>query len=432
MKVRQSLFYALSFVPIISGAVMNSPRLSPGISNVSYEWSPDGSRIAFSTYVEHIARNSTSMDVHLVNADGSALRNITESLPTGLYFNPTWSPDGTQLAFESPLHVEGDMRGHNLSLFIVQPDGAAAPTSIDVPIYSVNPPVWSPDGAHIAFLAIADVGYGDDLVIVDIPSGIVHPVVPSGEFVEWSSDGSRMIVSLDMNLWIMNIDGTNRVSLTDAAGWYEFESWSPDETQILFRSRPSREFNSAPNDLWIVNADGSGLLNLTQSESSVYSNGWSPDGSKIIVWTRHDQSAYCFLVSTAGGSPRSLVGEPRCSSGALWSPDGAHIALSNQDGIYVTDANGDHRQRLVENGGMIAWSPDGTQIAYYTYSEAEGRSVSVMEADGSNRRSLRTFPDREYDNIVASSWSPDSAALAFQWYHGDLETVLVPSPIMPN
>ena len=54
-------------------------------------WSSDGRKIVFSAYAE------TSYEIQVMNADGTNLTNLTHS--PGNDFDPTWSPDGSHIAF---------------------------------------------------------------------------------------------------------------------------------------------------------------------------------------------------------------------------------------------------------------------------------------------------------------------------------------------
>ena len=93
------------------------------------------------------------------------------------------------------------------------------------------------------------------------------------------------------------------------------------------------------------------------------------------------------------------------------SSGGLIAFVSTRDGngeIYVMDANGSNPRRLTNNrawDGYPSWSPDGTQIAYYTYRTEKDWVIQVMDADGGNPRRLT-------DSGVcdgAPHWSPDGA-----------------------
>jgi TolB protein len=115
-------------------------------------WSPDGSAIAFETH------RAPPPEIFIVNADGSGLRRLT---PEGLYtLQPAWSPDGTRIAFAAYIKS-------NENLYVINADGTgmrpltASPRSV-----SPESPDWSPDGRYLAFHAF---GHGNmDLFILDV------------------------------------------------------------------------------------------------------------------------------------------------------------------------------------------------------------------------------------------------------------------------
>ena len=104
-------------------------------------WSPDGERIAFTTYAgerPHLA---------VMNADGSGRRSLGASLLERLSGTvsdeqPAWSPDGERIAFAN--EEDGE-------LYAIDPDGSGRTRLTDTPGYDHWPPAWSPDGARIAF-----------------------------------------------------------------------------------------------------------------------------------------------------------------------------------------------------------------------------------------------------------------------------------------
>lgn len=99
----------------------------------------------------------------------------------------------------------------------------------------------------------------------------------------WSPDGTQIaysVVSVGINrpqqIRAITVDGTNPVHLTDNnSGWKDTPTWSPDGTQIAFTGE--REDGSG-TDIFIMNADGTNLVQLTHSEGQVVGQfpSWLP------------------------------------------------------------------------------------------------------------------------------------------------------------
>jgi Tol biopolymer transport system component len=110
------------------------------------EWSPDGTRLAF----------SDTTDVYVVNVDGSNLRNLTSSpAELGRANNPSWSPDGGRIAY---FYVT--------SIKVVAADGTGA-TTLASNLGELWELSWSPDGQKIAFVNDMSGPLQEELFIVN-------------------------------------------------------------------------------------------------------------------------------------------------------------------------------------------------------------------------------------------------------------------------
>jgi TolB protein len=138
----------------------------------------------------------------------------------------------------------------------------------------------------------------------------------------------------------------------------------------------------AAREIYLANADGSGVRALTDAGAdgmAAAEPAWSPDGTKMAV----------------------VLGPPE------------HLGAYAGDGdIYVMDADGTRLIRLTEGlrAAGPAWSPDGTEIVF---SQDQGTSLVVMNADGSGARKLR-LDGEAYPPYQSPAWSPDGTRIAFQ------------------
>ena len=152
------------------------------LGDVNPQWSPDGSQIAFQSYRDGQA------EIYAMKYDGGSQTRLTTN--SGYDGQPSWSPDGSKIAFVSN-------RSGGYGIWVMNSNGSN-PVKISNLAYGTSP-VWSPDGARIAFSADSN---GDD----------------------W------------LELWVMNADGSNPKRIGDYyfTAFTDFiaESWLSDGTAV--------------------------------------------------------------------------------------------------------------------------------------------------------------------------------------------------------
>jgi WD40 repeat protein len=258
------------------------------------------------------------------------------------------------------------------------------------------------------------------------PSATQTPVSISGNgliaYVETDGPGNgpRSIVTIEP-------DGSGRQVLTAEPGRYGEPASSPNGSRLAF----TVTVGTATSRIATMNADGSGLKELTYCSPpeclSDTSPAWSPDGSQL-AWAR---------VSGAGAViPESIfvAGEQRPTTestlalpglafvgGLAWSPDGTSIAFdASKEGtkrfsIYEVDVNSGAVTQLTDcpiaecSFGDLhpSWAPDGSRIVF-----ARDGDLYVMNRSGSGVRQLyacRPSCARAMEPV----WSPDGEEIAF-------------------
>ena len=217
------------------------------------------------------------------------------------------------------------------------------------------------------------------------------------------------------DLYIMNVDGSGLIRLTEGDSNSFAGPWSPDGTQIVYTS-----FGLTESDVSLINADGSGQTNLTDRPDDADGfPAWSPDGTRIAFTSRRDGNNEIYLMNADGSDPTRLTDNPTDDFAPTWSSDGSRIAfVSDRDrdpgiyDLYIMNADGSGVSRLTDDPAIDYspdWSPDGSQIAFRSHHGGPA-DIYVIKVDGSGLVNLTE--DRADD--WAPAWSPDGAQIAFQ------------------
>jgi Tol biopolymer transport system component len=121
---------------------------APGKEDAAPAFSPDGTKVLFIRWKSYGLRCLYRSDIFVIAADGTRkARNLTRTCRRS-ESSPQWSPDGTRIAFTK--------RGrHGLQIYVMNANGTGVRRLTNGPGRN-HWPVWSPDGAQIAFISNRD------------------------------------------------------------------------------------------------------------------------------------------------------------------------------------------------------------------------------------------------------------------------------------
>ena len=302
-----------TFTATASGTSLGAPTLIGGSTG----------QIAFAS-----VRLGTAQ-IFLVNADGTSLQPLT-SIEEGAC-QPSWSPDGSQLVFISPCRGRGEFYENfytDSSLYLVDADGTDVRPLTAVPGSDLDP-TWSPDGEQIAFASSRD--GRKEIYLLTIDSGAIIRLTTSTGDVEnsqpsWSPDGSQIAYTVKRfgayQVWAMAVTGQDNVQLVRSGQqlWDYLPFWSTDGRTIFFNQR-----NLGPTRPWLMSIRFEDFETSQPTKpdlpTPIEDVEFSPDGIWILFESTNGNGNRDIYYSTVtGGNRTRLTDDPAIDFDPAWRP----------------------------------------------------------------------------------------------------------------
>ena len=293
-------------------------------------------------------------------------------------------------------------------------------------------------------------------------------VSPNGEYVIYErrsmdimKDGTRI------NLWQVNIDGSEHEPVFSGKANYRMPRFSPDGKRLAYLS--SHEGDNQLYIVWLESGKTARVTNLQFSPSDI---SWSPDGNSIAFsmfkpgksnslfkgmpkkpkganWAgtakyidqmnyRRDGGGFTkagythiYVVPALGGTARQVTSGDFHHGGVInWSKDSKNIIIDGdrhadwqdrpiESDIYQINVNTGNVTTLVKRDGPDnnpRMSPNGKKIAYLSFEDkklsSQNSQLHVMDSDGNNIKNLTASLDRNVSNI---HWAQNGKGIYFSY-----------------
>lgn len=311
--------------------------------------SPDGKEIIYTRGWIDKVNDSRRNELFIMDADGNRNRFFTRGS------SPVWSPDGARVAYLA----SGEPRGSQIYVKYKDLEGTTQITRLEKAPSNIT---WSPDGRYIAFSML--VPYSETWPVK-------MPARPDG--AQWTQS-PRIITNLVYrrdrqgfieegyrHIFIVPADGGAPRQITHGNWDHNGIEWTPDGKEILFTSLRVEEAEYAyrESEIYAVNIETSDIRQLTSRYGIDRSPVVSPDGRKVAYigydWTDDTYiENKLYVMNIDGSNPIEIgTGLDRTPSNLVWARDNSGVYF-NADyngtrNLYFAPLRGDYRQVTTGN-----------------------------------------------------------------------------------
>lgn len=212
-------------------------------------------------------------------------------------------------------------------------------------------------------------------------------------------------VAGNTDVYFSRLDGTSEVRLTTDAAIDGKAKWSADGAKIVF----VREQTSGAQSVWVMNEDGSGQTELTPGLNA-FDPRWIGN-AKIVYASGTGTASEIYSMNADGTGKTRLTNDSIGDVCPSASPNGATVAymkaipgLNGTHEIWLMNTDGSN-QRLLVGGltvGSLAWSPDGSKVAYVS-DRTGNKDIFVINVDGTSDTQLTTNAGNDFSVLWPSS-----------------------------
>jgi TolB protein len=250
---------------------------------------------------------------------------------------------------DAPIAFQSNQSG-KFQLYQIDPDGGnlrrlTSATGFD--------PAWSPDGTQIAFESNRNAGFGSEIYVQTVGTNQAVRLTrnPANDRTpRWSPDGTQIVFASNRTgtyqIYVTAADGSSRNKPTQLtfSGENSDPAWSTTN-KIAFEHTPP---NGKP-EIYVMKPDGSGQRRLA-SQGSDLNPSWSPNSKSIVFDSGRSGNEQIYVMNADGSRQRRLTFDDARDSNPVFSPDGRRIAFSSDRSgtleVWIMSADGKNLSQL--------------------------------------------------------------------------------------
>jgi dipeptidyl aminopeptidase/acylaminoacyl peptidase len=305
-----SVLYAASADSGAAEVLLSRPHALLG-----FDPSPRGDQIAYAE------QTPSGADLWVLDLASGATRRLLDCGQDACA-DPSFSPDGTQLAFQRGVPPASQVSVWHMA--------QGAVTDLSAPGHAATSPIWNPRG----WLSYFDAGR-QAIVLDDLHGGVTFLPAIGGANWSWSPDGESLVIPeivmtahsdseqdgggsdaparMYTHLVRIRVSDNQTVDLSGDLPWDDASpSFSPDGRQLAFARQQTGEQFTFGRQLWVLDAAGGQARALSSDGEYNYSAiRWSADGARLAYMRFHMTAPLdppeVWISEADGTNPRRLV-----------------------------------------------------------------------------------------------------------------------------
>ena len=277
-----------------------------------YNLTAGASRGIARTKITYVSRNGKAKDINVMDYDGHNSQLFIRNGSLNLF--PAWSPDNSKIAFATDKSGQWEL---NIRSFI---DGS----QLSFPTFNshISTPSFSPDGKHLAY-ALRSVRNDSDIFISQL-NGSERINITNNPAIDysptWSPSGRQLAFTSDRDngspqIYICDADGTNVRRLVNEGGEADSPSWSPDAQWIAFHWKPR---GTEKFDIYIGEVSTGRILQLTSAAGNNLNPSWAPDSRHIVFESDRSGTSQIYLMQLSDPSNIRKITDQGENSTPAW------------------------------------------------------------------------------------------------------------------